>query len=91
MRNATEQNIIRQCRPPRNKAAHGSFAELMIELAGEAPGRQLDNRTLKPLPLAEDDIIEGAIAGPISITIDLDLKASFLLNVNEKDCHKREK
>lgn len=58
---ATEQSIIKQCRPPRNKTAHGSFAELMIELAGEASGRQLDNRTLKPLPLAEDDIIEGAI------------------------------
>jgi len=58
---ATEQEIIRKCRPPRNKTTHGSFAELMIELIGEAPGRQLDNRTLKRMPLEEDDIIEGAL------------------------------
>jgi len=56
-----EQNIIRSCRPPRNKTAHGSFAELMIELTGEAPGRHFDSYTLKPMPLEENDIIEGAV------------------------------
>lgn len=56
-----ERRIIESCRLPRNKAAHASFAELMIQLTGEAPGRQLDHRTLKPMPLDEDDIIEGAV------------------------------
>jgi len=58
---ADERKIIESCRLPRNKAAHASFAELMIQLTGEAPGRQLDHRTLKPMPLDEEDIIEGAI------------------------------
>jgi hypothetical protein len=58
---ANEKDIISNSRIPRNKATHASFAELMIVLAGEAPGRQLDNRTLKPLPLDEDDVVKGAI------------------------------
>lgn len=56
-----EKGIIESCRLPRNKATHGSFAELMIQLTGKAPGRQIDHRTLKPMPLDEDDIIEGAV------------------------------
>lgn len=56
-----ERRTIESCRLPRNKAAHASFAELMIQLTGAAPGRQLDHRTLKPMPLDEDDIIEGAV------------------------------
>ncbi len=58
---SAEQDKIRSCRPPRNKAAHGSFAELVIELSGEASGREIDPHTFKRKPLAEDDIIEGAI------------------------------
>ncbi len=57
----TEQAKLQNCRQPRNKATHGSFAELMIELNGKAPSREIDRKTLKPKPLAEDDIIEGAI------------------------------
>ena len=56
-----ERKIIDSCRLSRHKTAHGSFTELMINLTGEALGRQFDPRTLKPMPLAEDDIIEGAV------------------------------
>ena len=48
-------------RIPRNKTSHASFAELMIALSGEALGREIDPVTMKRKPLAEDDIIEGAI------------------------------
>ena len=56
-----DQDKIKNCRLPRNKAIHGSFAELMIELNGEALGREIDPGTLKHKPLEKDDIIEGAI------------------------------
>lgn len=56
-----ERRTIESCRLPRNKASHASLAELMIQLTGAAPGRQLDHRTLKPMPLDENDIIEGAV------------------------------
>lgn len=56
-----DQIILKNCRIPRNKTAHGSFAELMIALSGEALGREIDPRTMKRKPLEEDDIIEGAI------------------------------
>jgi len=58
---AVEQEKLRKCRPPRNKTTHASFAELMIALNGEAPGREIDPDTLKPKLLDEDDVIEGAI------------------------------
>ena len=56
-----ERRTIESCRLPKNKATHASFAELMIQLTRAAPGRQLDHRTLKPMPLDEDDVIEGAV------------------------------
>ena len=56
-----EQEKIKNCRPPRNKTSHASFAELMIALKGEAPGREIDPYTFKHKSLEEDDIIEGAI------------------------------
>jgi hypothetical protein len=56
-----EQDVLKSCRVPRNKTSHGSFAELMIELNGEAPGREIDPTTGKRKPLAEDDIVEAAI------------------------------
>ncbi|MGE3921070.1 MAG: hypothetical protein AB7F64_09120 [Gammaproteobacteria bacterium] len=56
-----EKDIISNCRIPRNKTTHASFAELMITLVGYASSRQLDNHSLKPLPLNEDDIVEGAV------------------------------
>ena len=56
-----EKDQIKNCRPPRNKAIHGSLAELMIELSGEAFSREIDPSTSKRKPLAKDDIIEGAI------------------------------
>lgn len=56
-----EREKITNCRPPRNKTSHASFAELMIALNGEALGREIDSHTLKRKPLEEDDIIEGAI------------------------------
>ncbi len=59
--NSIEREKITNCRPPRNKTSHASFAELMIALNGEALGREIDPHTLKRKPLEEDDIIEGAI------------------------------
>jgi len=56
-----DQDLLKSCRIPRNKTSHGSFAELMIALSGEALGREIDPRNMKRKPLAEDDIIEGAI------------------------------
>lgn len=56
-----DQNLLKSCRIPRNKTSHGSFAELMIALSGEAQGREIDPHTMKRKSLAEDDITEGAI------------------------------
>lgn len=55
-----DQDTIRDCRLPRNKAIHGSFVELMMQLNGEAPGRLINPRTGKGEPLDEDDLVEGA-------------------------------
>ncbi len=57
-----DQEKIKICRLPRNKVIHGSFAELMIELNGEALGREIDPRTGKHRPLEKIDIIEAAIS-----------------------------
>jgi hypothetical protein len=54
-----EQDKIKNCRLPRNKAVHGSFVELMLELSGDAPGLEIDTRTGRRKPLAENDIIGG--------------------------------
>lgn len=56
----TEHNAIIRCRPPRNKLIHASLVELMINLNGEALGREVDPNTGKGKPLAEDDLVEGA-------------------------------
>ena len=56
-----DQDLIKSCRPPRNKAVHGSYAELMIVLNGVAPGREIDTRARKRKPLREDEIIEGTL------------------------------
>jgi hypothetical protein len=56
-----DQEILKSFHIPRNKTSHASFAELMIALSGEALGREIDPVTMKRKPLAEDDIIEGAI------------------------------
>jgi len=56
-----DQNLLKSCRIPRNKTSHGSFAELMIALSGEALGREIDPRTMKRKALAEGDITEGAL------------------------------
>lgn len=45
---STDQNIIRNCRVPRNKLIHASFVEFMIKINGEALGREIDPRTGKP-------------------------------------------
>lgn len=56
-----EREKITNCRLPRNKTSHASFAGLMISLNGEALGREIDPHTLKRKPIEEDEIIEGAI------------------------------
>jgi hypothetical protein len=56
-----DQELLKNCRILRNKTSHGSFAELMIALSGEAQGRETDPLTTKRKSLKEDDIIEGVI------------------------------
>ena len=56
-----DQEKIKKIRHPRNKAAHGSFVELMIALNREPQGRELDPHTGKRKLLSVDDIIEGVI------------------------------
>lgn len=58
--NLEEQNIIKKCRLPRNRLIHASFVEFLIELNGEAPGREIDPSTGKHKSLEKDDIVEGA-------------------------------
>lgn len=72
------QDKIKSCRPPRNKVAHGSFAELMIELNGEALGRDLDGRTGKYNPIEKGDIVEGVICIERNRGLE-----SFTLRANE--------
>lgn len=57
----SDQVKIKSCHYPRNKITHGNFAELMIELNGEALGREIDPYTGKRKPLEKNDIIEGTI------------------------------
>jgi hypothetical protein len=57
--NSRDQDIIKKCRLPRNMLIHASFVEFMINITGEALGREFDPRTLKSKPLAEDDLVEG--------------------------------
>jgi hypothetical protein len=57
-----EQKKIKNCRHPRNKAIHGSFAELMFELTGESPGREIDTRIGKRKSLTADNIVEGVLS-----------------------------
>lgn len=59
---STEQDKLKKIRVPRNKTIHGSFAELMIELNGAAPGREIDPLSRKRKLLAKDDIIEGVLS-----------------------------
>ncbi len=56
-----EKELLTECRQCRNKADHGSFVELMLQLTGEAPGRVIDPKTRKPKELEKDDLIEGVL------------------------------
>ncbi len=55
-----EQELIKSCRMPRNKLAHASFVEFLIELNGEAEGRVIDPKTGKKNSLEKHDLVEGA-------------------------------
>jgi hypothetical protein len=57
-----ERIQIENCRPPRNKLSHGSIVEFMLEVNGEAPGRQLDLHTRKGNPLKKGNLLEGALS-----------------------------
>lgn len=73
-----DQEQIRNCRIPRNKVSHGSFAEFMIELLGEAPGREIDPKTRKRKPLEKDNIVEAVITIDHSHCLE-----KFTQNANE--------
>ena len=51
---------IKRCRKPRNKLAHASLVEFMLELNDEALGREIDRGTGKGKPLQKHEIVEGA-------------------------------
>ncbi|NGX34817.1 MAG: hypothetical protein K1060chlam1_01174 [Candidatus Anoxychlamydiales bacterium] len=59
--NSGDLHKINNIRYPRNKTSHANFVQLMINLNGEALGREINPRTGKREPLGNKDIIEGAI------------------------------
>ena len=58
----TDHRQIENCRPPRNKLSHASFAEFMTKVNGSAPGRTLNPQNGKPYELKNENLLEAALS-----------------------------